>query len=103
MTDLNQAARAAFVSVRGERPRVPEPARHTLLRTVPTLEQQEYDSDLADFLHMLKALEQEGYKVVPIEPVGWLDPTGKFEERAFSFTPEQGWWPVYAASPEIEI
>ena len=95
--NINQAILAAFVSVRGERPRVPE----HLADTVPTLEQQEYDSDLADFLHMLKALEQEGYKVVPIEPVGWLDPTGKFEERAFSFTPEQGWWPVYAASPEI--
>jgi len=54
--NINQAILAAFVSVRGERPRVPE----HLADTVPTLEQQEYDSDLADFLHMLKALEQEG-------------------------------------------
>ena len=39
----------------------------------------------------------------PFDPVAWMDPNGKFEERAFSFSAEAGWLPLMLMTPNAGI
>ena len=39
----------------------------------------------------------------PFDPVAWMNPNGKFEERAFSFSAEAGWLPLMLMTPNVEV
>ena len=40
---------------------------------------------------------------MPCDPVAWMDPSGKFEERAFSFSAETGWLPLMLMTPNAKV
>ena len=40
---------------------------------------------------------------MPCDPVAWMNPSEKFEERAFSFSAETGWLPLMLMTPNVEV